>query len=480
MSSLIKKIFQNKFLVVCVCLYIIIVGTVSVLRHYQYQTQAWDLGIFEQTMWNTVNGRIMQNSLEEIQNHLGVHMSPFLFLLIPLYVFFQIPYFLIIVQTLALALAAIPLYFFTKEKLNNIWLIRAITLSYLLHPSLHSLNLFDFHPVAFFIPFVFSAFYFFEKKNFFWVWIFMLLAASTKEDSALICVSITLFWLLSAVLKVENKKIRLRKINKQIKKIINLFIFLLLYFLVSAKFIMPHFGGGLVRLDRYTHLGNGFVEMAKNIITNPLLFFKTIFTMEKMKYVFFLLLPIVFLPLFSVSSIFLVLPGILENILTNYDVQFSGLYQYDAVVLAGLYISSVYGVLFLLQKIKKEKIFIYLILLASVLSFCLSSQLAPKSFPIELFKKSAYTESCRKIVKEIPDDKSVAAFTNLVPHLAHRNYIRMVGNEEFFTDIVIIDRFDKFGFGTDEQFQTYFDAKINSGLYDMTVIDDRYIILKKK
>src|SRR3990167_3112960 len=133
MNNIIESVRKNKFLYTSILIYCLIVGTVSVLRHYQFQTQAWDMGIFEQTMWNTVNGRVMQNSLEEIPNHLGVHMSPFLFLLIPFYVFFQSPYFLIIIQTLALGLGAIPLYFFAKEKLNNDRLVKVIILSYLLH-----------------------------------------------------------------------------------------------------------------------------------------------------------------------------------------------------------------------------------------------------------------------------------------------------------------------------------------------------------
>jgi len=470
-----KKILQYKFLFIAVFVYITVVGTVSILRHYQFQTQAWDMGIFEQTMWNTVNGRVMQNSLEEVSNHLGVHMSPFLFLLVPFYIFFQSPYFLIIIQTLALGLGAFPLYFFAKEKLNSPRLAQAIALSYLLHPSLHSINLFDFHPVAFFIPFIFLAFYFVERKNYFWVWVFILLAASTKEDSALICVSIVLFWMLQAIFKIENKRIKIKKINKKAKTTICLFIFLLTYFVVSTKFIMPALGGGLLRLDRYEHLG-----------VNPALLFSTIFTLAKIKYVLFLILPVILLPLLSLSSIFLVLPAILENILTNYSPQFSGLYQYDAVVLPGLYISAVYGLIFLIKKItsvslnrKKEYIFFSIIISFSFFSYLFSSQLGIKKFPLYLFKKNLQADSYRKVVKMIPDKLSLSAPTNLIPHLSHREYINLIGYEEFNTDIVLIDRFDKFGFESDEQFQQYFDKLVDSNEYRMTIVDDRYIFLVK-
>jgi len=88
-------------------------------------------------------------------------------------------------------------------------------------------------------------------------------------------------------------------------------------------------------------------------------------------------------------------------------------------------------------------------------------------------------ETFREIVKQIPDDVSVATYTNLLPYLSHREYIKMIGYEDFYVDIVIIDRFDKLGFSSDQQFQQYFDSRINSGLYKMTIIDDRYIVLQK-
>ncbi|MDP2684221.1 MAG: DUF2079 domain-containing protein [bacterium] len=475
---------KYKFLIVSISIYLIVVGTVSVLRHYQFQTQAWDMGIFEQTMWNTANGRVMQNSLEEVSNHLGVHMSPFLFLLIPFYIFWQSPYFLIIIQTMAIAFGAIPLYFFAKEKLPNSGLTKAIIVSYLLHPSLLGVNLFDFHAVSFFIPLVLSAFYFFEKKRYFWTSFFMVLAASTKEDAAVVSIFIVFYWLLISLFKFENKKIIRRKINKQSKKVLSLLIFLILYFIISVKLVMPALGGGLVRIDRYAHFGSTIGEVLKNVFLNPALLFSTVFTYAKIKYVFFLLLPVIFLSLRSFSFIFLVLPGVAENILTNYNPQFSGLYQYDAVILPGLYISTIYGLVFLLNKIKKERAVACVMIALSLISFGYFLFYNPLFASVlnttDLFVGNKNRAVYDKVVKMIPKEGSVAAPTVMVPHLTHREYIRMIGTEDFFTDIVIIDRFDKYGFNSDEQFQAYFDSKINSQFYNMTVVDDQLVVLTKK
>ena len=473
-----KKILQYRFLSIAILIYFLIVGTVAVLRHYQFQTQAWDMGIFEQTMWNTVNGRVMQNSLEEIPNHLGVHMSPFLFLLVPFYAIFPSPYFLLIIQTAALALAAVPLYFFAKKVFGRERLAKAFVLSYLFNPALHSVSLFDFHASAFFIPLALTAFYFWVERKFVWAGFWLVLAALTQEDAAVMAAAIAGYWLLAALIRREGGKFKFSWGGPSRKSLILLF-FLGLYFWLAVKWLMPAWGGGLLRLDRYSHLGGAVGEIIKNLFTNPGLFWATIFTAAKLKYLLFLLLPVALLPLLSLSSIFLLLPGVLENILTNYDTQFSGLYQYDAVVLPGLYIAAVYGASALLKLFGREKIIFYFLLFFSGGAFFYYSLISPWQFPVDLFRRELSAKQYAAIVRLIPTAASVAAPTNLVPHLAHREYIRVLGNEGFWTDIVIIDRFDKFGFGTDEQFQAYFDARVNSGQYKMTIIDDRYIILVK-
>src|SRR3989344_3065214 len=103
-------ISSQKMIWLLIASYILVFGIFVSLRHYNFQTQAWDLGIFVQTFWNTINGRFLTNNIEGIKqegiikNHFGVHMSPFLILLVPGYALFPTPYYLLIIQTVALAL----------------------------------------------------------------------------------------------------------------------------------------------------------------------------------------------------------------------------------------------------------------------------------------------------------------------------------------------------------------------------------------
>lgn len=155
--------FVKKNLTVCLAMlmYVVVFGIVSSLRHYQFQTQAWDMGIFTQTFWNTVHGNVMHNTIEVIPNHLGVHMSPILFLLVPIFYFFQSPYTLLILQTLALAIGALPVYLLSERVFRKRIFSIVFALGYLVSSSLHWLNLFDFHEAAFFVPLFLFGFYIF-------------------------------------------------------------------------------------------------------------------------------------------------------------------------------------------------------------------------------------------------------------------------------------------------------------------------------
>src|SRR3989338_3530238 len=111
---------------ILIILYVLIFGIFASFRHYNFETQALDMGIFTQTFWNTVHGRFMENTLEEIPNHFGVHFSPALLLL---------------------ALGAIPLYLVALRKIVSKKLSILFAAAYLLYPGLHWLNIFDFHEI---------------------------------------------------------------------------------------------------------------------------------------------------------------------------------------------------------------------------------------------------------------------------------------------------------------------------------------------
>ncbi|MEK7599143.1 MAG: DUF2079 domain-containing protein, partial [Patescibacteria group bacterium] len=379
-------------------------------------------------------------------------------------------YYLLIVQTLALAFGALPLYLLAKKILGRRDLSLIVPAGYLLYPSLHSVNFFDFHPIAFLIPALLAAFYFFYEKKWLWFWIFMILAASAQEDAVLTVMFAGLF-----LAVIHPTEIKARKMGLLAA------LAALIYFIVSIKIVMPYFGGGLLRIDRYAALGGSAGEISRNLIVNPLLFLKTAFSAPKLKYLFWIFLPAAFLPLAYPASILLLIPGLAENLLTSFKNQFSGFYQYDSMLIAGIFIAGIYGLKGLLNRFPNKILRFKRVLLMAILAgFLFRSPISPFSFPAGLFKSNEHQLTLRRIVKNIPSGVSVAAQTNILPHLSDREKIYMAGSEPFMTDIVVIDGADFFGFKDPQHFSDYADSYAYSGKYDIEIIKERYIVFTKK
>lgn len=453
---------EKKIIWGIIAAYILVFGITASIRHYHFQTQAWDMGIFTQIFWNAAHGNGFVSTLEEIPHHLGIHFSPIFYGLLPFYMLLPSAYTLLWLQTIALGLGAWPLYLLAKKVLNDPRWATIIAAGYLLYPSTHWINFFDFHEIAFFIPLFITAIYFLETEQWRWMSLFVLLAAMTREDAVVFVFFVGIY----ALFKRKNRAG------------IGILIFSIIYFFLTTKAIMPALGGGLLRLDRYSQFGSAAPEIIKNLFTQPSLLWATVATAEKLKYVVWMFLPVAFLPFFSRAALLLIAPGLLENLLTRYGSQFSGLYQYDAVLIPGIFLGAIYGV-YHLQKYPKR--FLQRAIIGTlIISWLFRSPLNPIAFPKEIFQSNPKWDTYRTLVQSIPANASVSAYTNLVPHLAQRKNIFMLGQETVPPDYLLIDATDAFGFKDEEAFNAYFDRYAESQMYEIHIIEGKYLVLQKK
>jgi len=85
------------------------------------------------------------------------------------------------------------------------------------------------------------------------------------------------------------------------------------------------------------------------------------------------------------------------------------------------------------------------------------------------------------MIEHVPKNASVAAHTQIVPHLSQREKIYMLGYEPAFEpDILLIDGSDYFGFGSPEFFASHIQKYADSGKYSVEILNDRYYILTRK
>lgn len=154
---LIGKSFIGKHRTECLVLLFILVYTivfsyVTILRHYSFSSGAYDLGIYENILWRTINYGDFFKSVPDPVGPTGyffsVHFSPILFLLLPIYAVHQATETLLVFQSFVLALGAYPLYLLARKELKSEVAGIVFAVAYLLYPPLQGVNWFDFHPQA--------------------------------------------------------------------------------------------------------------------------------------------------------------------------------------------------------------------------------------------------------------------------------------------------------------------------------------------
>ncbi len=251
-------------LILLILAYFAVFSYFTVQRYNAYVPAAYDLGVWTQTLWNAAHGNGFVNSIEFLP-HFGLHVNLILIPFVPLYWLFGTPVFLLMLQSAMLAIGALPLYLLAVMKLKNKIAGLVFAAVYLLYPSLHNINLFDFHAIALVIPFLLFMFYFFEKKNYRAMFMFAVLALSCKEDVALVVLFFGLYVLLIR---------KLRKIGVAVACLA------LLWLIMSFFVIIPSYGSSfeLSSDNRYSKFGNTLTEVAVNVIAKPGLTLSTLFS----------------------------------------------------------------------------------------------------------------------------------------------------------------------------------------------------------
>ena len=172
-------------------------SALAVLRHRTFGSGRFDLGNMTQAVWSTANGDVL--SVTDVHgeqiSRLGSHFDPILALLAPLWWLWPSPELLLVVQAVAVAAGAIPLYLLARRHLPE-WPAAAIACAYLLFPPVQWLTVSDFHPVALATPLLLAAWYFLDAHR---LWPFALCAAAavaTKEHVGLAVAGIGLWYAL--------------------------------------------------------------------------------------------------------------------------------------------------------------------------------------------------------------------------------------------------------------------------------------------
>jgi uncharacterized membrane protein len=442
--------------------YVVIFGTLSLRRHQNLGTNALDLGYTDQAVWNTLHGRPFRFStyldaafrldipIQEFRRPdilLGYHVEPILAAIAPLYLIHDGPETLLWLQTIGIALGAIPLYLIIRHRIQSripsagrrlpnhvsrsmlrlsLWLPVAFVIIYLLSPQLEAANLSDFHTVALSPSLLLAAFFFLETDRPWGFVLFAFLAAMCKEEVGLLVAMMGLWaafvrrrwWLgLGTVAAAAG------------------------WFLLSIQGIVPYFNGlrGSAFLVRYRHLGDSLVGMARNLIQRPDLFVDWLRRPDVARYLRDLWLSGGGLSILHPMSLLMAAPVIAINSFSSYFWMRSGGGHYSAAIVPFLLIAAAYGTDWLAWQLARgrmgkwasNKWRVYqaasLVLVATGLVVALvyhyEGGISPLSrrYGLEPVREHARrAEPFIEQVNSLPPDVPISVGSNLYPHVGHR------------------------------------------------------------
>lgn len=432
-----------KFLIVLVLGDTVLFSALCIMRHLSFHSHGADLGIYTQVIYNTSTGNFMDSSLDGV-NYLGKHVILSTLLLVPFYKLFPSPLSVLILQAFFLAMGSVALYLLAHHIFQRKFFGVIFAFLYLMSAPLHYITLYDFHPDIFSTaPFLF-AFYFLTVKKKLPYYLFLLVAILSKEQFSLIGFMFGLFQIFFARERFEGFMVC---------------VLSALWFYLCIFVIVPHFlQKPYFFFEAYDYLGKNFSERIHTLFFQPAFVLKHVLTPVKIAYVFLLLFPLAFLPLFNLRTFALALPTLAINLLGDekHIHYHSIFFQYNASILPFLYISSVYSLSFMKQKKSPWLVPAFAFISFQHIFFSYYFGPAPwsKSFmnpdyKVAQFRTLDYSyksyvpaknaEALREAVAQIPAGVSVVAQSDIVPHVVNRRDVYFFPSFIEKAQYVIID-----------------------------------------
>jgi len=401
--------------------YVSVFGGLSILRHISLHSGGFDLGIFDQNIWNSLHGRLFQASIAaKSPITLGQHFSPILLALVPLYAVWANPITLLVLQTLALGIAGIPLFWYTRQKLGRVFAIVMVGAFYL-SPALQSINLWEFHEIALVTPMMAFALFFLMNRSYAGFTICSLLMLLTKEEMGLVVAALGGY-----VFLVQRRFWGLIWIAVGLAWTTTMLLWVIPFFRDETL------GKDYQYIERYLYLGDNVPSIIRTALTQPGLVLAHLIVPVKIEFVLHLLIPLGFIPIIGAELFALALPTFAYLLIGDNPFQNSIRFQYTAPILPTVFFAAVVGLERILKfcssrissALRIRSTLIILVTVASAVNYYFQS---PGPFGLH-FQKTNYTITERTLqayqfMRLLPADAPVLAEAKFVPHLSHRRVI---------------------------------------------------------
>ncbi|HEY2300511.1 MAG TPA: DUF2079 domain-containing protein [Acidimicrobiales bacterium] len=382
----------------------------SVNVHNGYGTPAFDMAIPDQAIWlmsrfhapfSTVMGR----------NFFGDHTSFILALLVPLFWVYPHTAALLVVQSMLLAAAAIPIYLYARHRLGSTVLATLLAASFLLNPALQNGNLEQFH-VECFTVLLLSVALFAALENKGWLLGLSIVGLLLcKEDAALLVVPLGVW-----VAWRQNRAWGIR------------IIVLALGWTLFASEVVIKSLVGVVNVHNGRIPFGGAGGALRTLVRRPGTFANYVSSDGRLFYVWQMV--------FSAGLVLLAAPEVAAiailtlatNVLASFNYEHQILFHYSMPLVPILTFGTVFAV-GALRTTKSRQVATGAVAVCSLWA-CVLWGLAPFSvhqYP-HLSPSSPEVANINRVLKSLPADAVVTAYYPYVSHIDHRTRIYMWPN----------------------------------------------------
>ncbi len=439
-------------------------GFYTIRHHHLIATTAFDLGIYDNMIFNAMKGHFFQAPVlygPGKFNSLSGHAEYAVPLFAPFYAIKPGAETLLVMQSIAFGGAAIPLYMFARTMLGRLT-STLLSLGYLMFAPLHGPQFYDFHWLPMCIPMYFFLFYAIASRKNWLTYLMVFLLFALREDLAIgmACLGTFLF--------LTGTRVRFG---------LGLAFVSSVWFAINKFVIMPWAGSWWFE-NLYSELfADGkasYANVFKTLISNPFFALSTLVRGAKLTYLLHMLAPLVFLPLRRASFLLLFLPGAFLTLMTTgYAPTISIAFQYTSNWIPFLFGTSVLT-LHLMNRGQEGKLRVAAAIGALCLtmlshSYDFGALLQHESF-VGGFSRIQFEmndtarnryEDLRRVVSNIPADASVASTEYMSPHVSTRlhayvfrydvgpvDYI-LLSDNEVNADLrrTLTEKFRKYGYG---------------------------------
>jgi uncharacterized membrane protein len=403
--------------------YAVFFSFVTVTRHFTFQTHALDLGYYVQLTWNLARGQGAYVSLPEMHAW-GDHFSPIMYAFVPLFWVAPGPVALLIAQSVILALGAPAVFAIAKRRLGDERPAAAFAVLYLVNPSLHGINVRDFHAVALAIPLLLAAVYFAEARR---PWLFcaaVVLTLLTREDAAIPVGGLGLWLAIAGRQWIWGGLLACGAFGLLI---------------VETRYVLTYFRGEPYthHLVRYSHLGRSVTEIVATVLLHPARTLGSLLTADRILYLFVMLAPLAALPLLAPADLIGALPSLAENLLSQDPVIFNPRAQYQAFVLPFLLVAAIRGYARIAAR-RPGRWPVAVVVIAMIASLALASRTV-NNVSIARAWPSAEQRAAYAVLAQVPPQAAISAQDPYVSHLSLRPRVFVFPEEIERVDYVLLN-----------------------------------------